>query len=573
MNFIQFLRKESPSPKLLQKIPVMAAISGISNAVLLAIINSSARSASYDNLNFRNLLMFSITIILFIYCQRYVLHETRALVEEIIARVRVRLTDKIHKSQLLQLENIGQAEIYNRLTQETLEISNAAPIMILTIQSLVMLGFLAIYIAILSMVAFLLLVVLLILGVWIYLSNHKKIQEMLRETNKSEIVFFDSIRDSLAGLKENKLNRQRTRGLFTFIKDTSGSLESQKIATAIKYENNFIFAQSFYNILIGIVLFLLPRFSPTYTDVLTQLTAAILFMIGPVGILVGALQTYDQVNFSVSNLYRLEEELEKIIEIDQVHPQYNNRLQEVRSFDKIRLKDLEFVYKDGNGNDCFSIGPFTFDIQVGETLFIVGGNGSGKTTFLRVLCMLYYPDKGSISLDDIEIEPANTTDYRELFSAVFSDFHLFSRLFGMENLKQQKVEKLLKIMELDQKTRFLGDRFSTLELSTGQRKRLALLISLLEDKPIYIFDEWAADQDPEFRNYFYEVILKELKEQGKTIIAASHDDRFFHHADRVIKLDYGKIAKGYGDMLKPKTKPLKPREAKDEGRERKEGKK
>lgn len=550
MNFIQFLRTESPDPKLVKKIPIIAAISGLSNAVLLAIINASAKSASYDNLNFRNMLMFSITIILFIYCQRYVLHETRALVEIILARVRVRLTDKIHKSKLLHLENIGQAEIYNRLTQETLVISNAAPVMILTIQSLVMLGFLAIYIAVLSKVAFLLLLVLLIMGVWLYLNNHKKIQAMYQETNQVEMVFFNSIRDSLDGLKENKLNRQRTRGLFTFIKDTSESVESQKIATAIKYENNFIFAQSFYNILIGIVLFLLPRFSPTYTDVLTQLTAAILFMIGPVGTLVGALQTYDQVNFSVSNLYRLEKELEKIIEIHQEHPQYNNHLQGTRGFNKIRLKNLEFAYKDGNGNDCFSIGPFTFDIQAGETLFIVGGNGSGKTTLLRVLCMLYHPDKGSISLDDIKIEPANMTDYRQLFSAVFSDFHLFSRLFGMENVKQQRVEKLLKVMQLDHKTHFNGERFSTLDLSTGQRKRLALLVSLLEDKPIYIFDEWAADQDPEFRQYFYEVILKELKEEGKTIIAASHDDRFFHHADRVIKLDYGKISQNFGNNLK-----------------------
>lgn len=540
MDFVRLLRRESTKP--LHKIPILAAIAGISNAVLISIINGAARSASYNNLNFRYMLMFTIIMILFILSQKYVLHESRSLVETIIARIRVRLADKIQRSNLLQLETIGQTEIYNRLIQETNVISNAAAILIIAIQSVVMLCFLSIYIAILSRMAFLLMVVIMVAGISIYLKNYKKIQTMLRETNKKEMIFFDSLRDSLDGLKENKMNRRRRKGLFSFIKDISGSLENQKIATAIKYENNFIFTQVFYNVLIGAILFLLPRFSPTYTDVLSQLTAAILFMVGPVGLLVGAMQTYDQVNFSVSNIYRLEEELEKMIEIDHKHPQYNNRLQQVRDFDKIRLKNLEFSYKDDNGNNCFSIGPFTFDIQSGETLFIVGGNGSGKTTFLRVLSMLYYPDKGSISLDDIKIEPANSVDYRELFSSVFSDFHLFSRLFGMEDVNRKKVEELLKVMELDQKTSFKGDRFSTLDLSTGQRKRLALLISLLEDKPIYIFDEWAADQDPEFRHYFYEVILKKLKEKGKTIIAASHDDRFFFHADRVIKLEYGKIS-------------------------------
>ena len=571
MDFIRFLRKESDKP--LYMIPIMAGLAGISNAVLLAIINASAKSASYDNLNFRNMLLFSITMILYIISQKYVLHESRVLIEMIIARVRVRITDKIQRSDLLNLENIGQSEIYNRLTQETLMISNSAPIMILTIQSVVMLCFLAFYIVILSRVAFLLVVVLLTAGIAIYLRNQKKTRAMLRESNQAEMVFFNSLRDSLDGLKENKMNRRRRKGLFSFIKKISGSLENKKIETAIQYENNYIFTQSFYNVLIGLILFLLPRFSTTYTtDVLPQLIAAILFMIGPVGILVTALQTYDQVNFSVANIYRLEEELEKMVEIDEDHPQYNNRLKDLRSFAKIHLKDLEFTYKDHNGNNCFSIGPFTLDIQAGETIFIVGGNGSGKTTLLRVLCMLYHPDKGSLALDDIKIEPANAADYRELFSAVFSDFHLFSRLYGMEDLEREKVEGLLKTMEIAHKTRFLSDRFSTLDLSTGQRKRLALLISLLEDKPIYIFDEWAADQDPEFRHYFYEVILKNLKEAGKTIIAASHDDRFFHHADRVIKLDYGKIAENYGKILKPKPRPLKQKEAKDEGRKRKKRK-
>jgi putative ATP-binding cassette transporter len=547
MNFLRFLKNESTGS--LHKIIIMACLAGISNAVLLAVINTAARGASYDNLNFQYLLMFANAITLFIVCQKYILHNSTAVIEGIIEVLRVRLADKIRKAHLLDMEDIGQSEIYNRLTQETLLISNSAPSLVMAIQSAIMLFFVSIYIAVLSKLALILIIFLLISGVLFYFHNHKKAVKELEETNKAEMIFFESLTDILEGIKEIKLNRQRSRGIFAFLKNIAGKLKNLKISTALKYNNNTLFAQSFYYFLIGILIFILPRLVKTYTDTLTQLTASVLFMMGPINTLVGAVQIFDQVDFAVANIYRLEEELEKIIEMDEGHLGYNNCFKDTESFAKIRLENLEFSYKDGNGNECFSVGPFNFEIQSGETLFIVGGNGSGKTTLLKILCMLYNPDKGSLWLDGIRIERANTVDYRELFSAVFSDFHLFSRLYGMETLKQEKVNELLKIMGIHHKTRFLGDRFSTLDLSIGQRKRLALLISLLEDKPIYIFDEWAADQDPEFRHYFYEVILKQLKEDGKTIIAASHDDRFFHFADRVIKLDYGKIAEEHKNNL------------------------
>lgn len=556
MNFLRFLKNESLKP--LHKVLVMAGISGISNAILLAIINAAAGGGggtggaveavgtvgnSQGQLNFRYLLMFAVSLTLFIVCQKYILHESTTVIENILARVRMRLSGKIQKADLLNIENIGQSEIYNRLTQETILISNSAPLLILAVQSIIMLFFVAFYIAILSKTAFFLIVILLLSAIYYYLKSHKKLQTELQKANKVEMVFFESLSDSLDGMKETRLDQKRSRGLLSFLENTVGKLENLKISTGIKYLNNNIFAQSFYYFLIGVIVFILPRIYPSYSEDLTQIIAAVLFTIGPTGVIVGAVQTFDRVEFAVTTIYRLEGDLEKIIEIYEDDPQYNKRLKDVKTFSRLRLKNLEFSYKDHAGNDAFSIGPINLEIQSGETLFIVGGNGSGKTTLLKVLCMLYYPDNGSISLDDIKVEPSNAVDYRQLFSAVFSDFHLFSRLYGMEDTKQEKVEELLKIMELDKKTKFLGDRFSTLDLSTGQRKRLALLISLLEDKPIYIFDEWAADQDPGFRKYFYEVILTKLKENGKTIVAASHDDRFFHFADKVIELDYGKVAK------------------------------
>ena len=156
--------------------------------------------------------------------------------------------------------------------------------------------------------------------------------------------------------------------------------------------------------------------------------------------------------------------------------------------------------------------------------------------------MLYNKlQSGSIFVDDKLVDNSNYLEYRELYSAIFYDFHLFDKLYGLENIDKKRVDDLLTLMQIDNKTQFKEDRFTIQNLSTGQRKRLALIVTFLEDKPIYIFDEWAADQDPQFKNYFYDILLHKLKAEGKTVIAVSHDDRYFHVADRVIKMDYGKI--------------------------------
>ena len=126
-----------------------------------------------------------------------------------------------------------------------------------------------------------------------------------------------------------------------------------------------------------------------------------------------------------------------------------------------------------------------------------------------------------------------------MFSTVFTQFHLFDRLYGLDGVADEEIMAILESLQIADKTRVENGRFTNLELSTGQRKRLALAICLLEDRDILVFDEWAADQDPHFRRHFYEVVLPELKARGKTIIAATHDDRFWHLADRVIRMEYG----------------------------------
>jgi putative ATP-binding cassette transporter len=146
-----------------------------------------------------------------------------------------------------------------------------------------------------------------------------------------------------------------------------------------------------------------------------------------------------------------------------------------------------------------------------------------------------------VRVDGVLLQPDNAASYREMISAIYADFHLFAKLYGLLGVEEASVRSLLSQMQLDGKTSFKGDRFTNRNLSTGQRKRLALIVALLEDRRICLFDEWAADQDPEFRKYFYEELIPELKRRGKTVIAVSHDDRYFRCADRVVTMEYGQI--------------------------------
>jgi putative ATP-binding cassette transporter len=187
------------------------------------------------------------------------------------------------------------------------------------------------------------------------------------------------------------------------------------------------------------------------------------------------------------------------------------------------------------------VGPIDLTIRAHEITFITGGNGSGKSTFLKLLTGLYQPTSGVIKVDKVPIDETNREIYRNMISTVFSDYHLFKRLYGLRNIDHQEINELLREMELEEKTGLVDNEFETLELSNGQKKRLALLVSLLEDRPIFVFDEWAADQDPGFRRKFYKELLQKLKEKGKTIIAVTHDDRYFDVADRLLKMEEGKV--------------------------------
>jgi putative pyoverdin transport system ATP-binding/permease protein len=211
-------------------------------------------------------------------------------------------------------------------------------------------------------------------------------------------------------------------------------------------------------------------------------------------------------------------------------------------FKQIEIHQATHSYQHAEEDTTFTLGPIDLTLHPGELVFIVGGNGSGKSTLAKLLTGLYVPDSGEIRLDGAVIDDLNRELYRQLFSTVFADFYLFDRLLGLQLADvDTQAQTYLEQLQLTHKVSVQNGKLSTTALSQGQRKRLALLTAYLEDRPIYLFDEWAADQDPFFREIFYQQLLPELKQRGKAVLVISHDDRYFHLADRVLKLDYGKI--------------------------------
>ncbi|MFI3196531.1 MAG: cyclic peptide export ABC transporter [Methylococcaceae bacterium] len=536
MKLFHFFRKESRPPK--SQIFFTAIVSGLANGYLLMIINSAAEAVNKsDEIQFNNLILFFADLLLLLYTKQYSLKQATVIAENAINRVRMRVTDKLRRTELAYIETTGHADIYTRITQDTSLVSESAIILINACQQLIVVVVCLVYIAWLSIPGFLITVSVLGFAVVMYLYNSKHIGNNLHKVSVKESEFFNGIDSILAGFKEIKINRNKNDALFSHIETISEETKDIKISTGLNFVIELMFAQTSFFILCAAIIFALPVLSPTFLGQIVGITVAVLFLFGPLSMVVGAVPMFIRANVAVENIYRLEED------IDAASKDWQDIETQAPDFESLELSQIRFRYPEHNQGSGFGVGPIDLKINKGDILFIVGGNGSGKSTLIKLLTGLYYPLSGNIYINNKPLATDDYAHYRELFSSIFADFHLFENLYGVGEVDQNQVDALLRTMDLEKKTTFKNKAFSNTDLSTGQKKRLAYIASVLEDKQIYVFDEWAADQDPEFRKYFYEVLLQDLKKKGKTVIAVSHDDRYFSAADKVIKLEYGSITK------------------------------
>ena len=532
MSFLQLVRREMHGS--LPKLLFMSGLGGISTAAILGAINSGLQNGS----TLWAATLFIVALFLFIKTQSYVTITTTAEIEAIIHKIRVRLMDQIRHSELLSLEDVGRARIVAAITSDTAVLTQASNMLAFTVQGAVLIVFVAIYVAFLSIAAILTTIVVVSIAAVIF---HQKNRRLVAEKQRAaawERRLFDRLTDFLDGFKEVRLNSARSADLFADAVDVSRTAANIKINTQAETFRMIVTSQISMYVLLGAVVFVAPQFSDTLGGAaLTKTTTALMFIVGACFGLVQSIPILLNANASADRLVQLENVLRTTAAQPREAPT-------VKRFEKIEMRNINFRYADKFSESAFKIGPIDFTLHPGELVFITGGNGSGKSTFLRVLSGIYAPESGEIILDGRHIDNSNRDDYRALMSAIFFDYHLFRRLYGVPDPDPGEVNRLLELFRLSAKTGLVDGEFRTLELSGGQRRRLALIVSLLEKRPILLLDEWTAEQDPEFRRKFYDELLPDLMKAGATVVVITHDDRYLDELDlpaRRIRMDEGKI--------------------------------
>jgi putative ATP-binding cassette transporter len=380
----------------------------------------------------------------------------------------------------------------------------------------------------------------------LYMRHNRQVITSTEEATATRVRLFGALNDFLQGFKEVRLRQVRGEDLQ---REYNAIAEATRDATVraqvLEQESHSFISANFY-LLLAFVVFVLPRLVTSDVGSLHDVTAAVLFLMGPIGVISFTLPQYERASLATESLQALEARLDHAGSAttdatEAPAPTAHDAPGPSQGPQHIVLSDLSFAYQDPAGGAGFAIGPVSLEIHRGEIIFFVGGNGSGKTTLLKTLAGLYIPSSGSISVDGVPLTNDNRQAFRENFAAIFTDFHLFKKLYGLRHRTAADVAALLEQLQIAHKTAYGDGGFTRTDLSTGQRKRIAMVVALLEDRPLYIFDEWAADQDPEFRRYYYEQLLPDLKRRGKTVLAISHDDRYFHCADRVVTMDWGTV--------------------------------
>lgn len=527
---------------------IVASLAGGAASVgLIATINR-ALSTPADQLAALGL-RFAALAVAVLLCRTAALMLFVRLNQTVLASLRGHIAGRLLASPYAELERVGPGRGLALLGEDTNQVATllvALPFVVMN--GTIVLGCLA-YLAYLSWQVFLFALVAVLTGSICYRLSRKRSQRYLRDAGKWHDVLIERFGAIFAGAKELKLHRQRREAFASGpLAEAIDAVRTNRTQGLSLLYLSLTIGSTLFFAVIGIILFVVQRPLGADAAVASGYTLVFLYMMAP---LEGLLNSLPQLNLARIAYQRIADTTGPLA----VEPSLPDAVGERQPFVELELRGVTHRYFRDGEDGAFTLGPIDLSLRAGEVVFLVGGNGSGKTTLAKLLVGLYAPERGSVLLNGEPIaDAADHERHRQQCTAVFSDFHLFDSLLGAAageggdgknaagcTTLDARANELLARLQLQHKVTVRDGAFSTRALSQGQRKRLALVAACLEDRPVIVLDEWAADQDPAFKAVFYREIVPALRAQGKAVLVISHDDRYFDAGDRIVRLEQGRI--------------------------------
>ena len=454
----------------------------------------------------------------------------------LVYQLRLRLVGKVLGTALERIERLGSPRIYNALTKDVTTVATAFKQLPISLYNGLLLVAGLAYMAWLSLPFFALTLAVIAFGVVLDVLLGRKVKSLMQQVRQQDDQLTEQFEATINGRCELALSRERRQLLYNQRLEpiAQASLQASVRADTL-WAINLNWTSLLVFVLIGTLFFLGQGLGLLSQQVVVGYVLAIMFLRTPISMILDAVPAVIRGHVAL-------QAIDDLALGETVHFTQPDKAAE--PFRELRLSNVHYRYPGQGDEFAFQLGPIDLQVRRGELIFIVGGNGSGKSTLAKLLTGLYQPSEGTVALNGVTLDAANSEWHREHFAAIFADFYLFADVLGengqLDGL-EERVDHYLQRLGLAHKVQFVDGRLSTTALSQGQRKRLALLLLMMEGREVLLLDEWAADQDPVFRHVFYHELLPELQAAGKTIIAISHDDRYFDVADRIYRLDYGQL--------------------------------
>ncbi len=524
----------------------LTMISSFARSGLIFSINETAR-AEGAIVNWASFLLVGCAIAMLVagYYQRM---RSFILVTTVARRLRERMSRLLLRANIDFLLSQKHGQVYSAMTGEVNGLSSTVVAIVEIVGAIIVLSFALPYLFIVSPYSGFSAVAAVLIGFIGFALLDKPARKWGHRAGRLFAEYCDRVGDMLGGWKELRLRKTRRDALEAetlrlIDEHVDARMHAQRLFAA-----SAGVGQTSIILLLCFVVIALPAIQSADSTLLFQVLTIIFLVNAPIETLFGALPRLSQ---SETNYFRIKT-VEQALAASQSQGLVEHR--PTLKFGEIHLDAVEAVVGDQEKADSvpFHLGPVDLKFRPGETVFICGGNGSGKTTLLSLITGLRHPSKGALRLDGVALDESGRAAYRELFSGVFSGYHLFDHAFGMEAEEIEELQRRIEQLGLQSRVSMLDTKFSTTSLSAGQSRRLALAVALAERRAIIVLDEFAADQDPSNRAFFYDQLVPELSASGSLVLAVTHDDHQFHKCDRLIKMAGGKIISD--ERMRPQTR-------------------